>query len=98
MKVVSARLGDHVEHPAAGPPELGAEVAGLYGNLFDGVSNRKYLIFARKIGRIVFGSIEHVIVPARTLAVDRETGTRTGHVAPDLAARRLRYAGQYSCE
>src|SRR5258705_7458685 len=98
MKAVSARLRDHIESPAAGSPEFGAEVAVLNGNLFDGISNGKDLIFARKVCRIVFGSIEQVIVPARPLAVDGETGAWTRHIAPDLATRGLRHAGQHSRE
>ena len=35
MNVVCAGLGDHVEHAAAGPAELDAEVRGLNGHLLD---------------------------------------------------------------
>ena len=62
MQLVGAGLRDDIEHPAAGTAELGAEVAGLHGNLFDGVSDGKYLILAREISLIVLGSIQHVIV------------------------------------
>lgn len=98
MQLVGAGLRDDIEDPAAGPSEFSAEVAGLHGNLCDGVGNGKYLIFARQVCRIVFGTIEHVIVPARPLAVDREPGAGTRHVAPDLATRSLRHAGQHSRE
>src|SRR5258706_968827 len=96
MKVDGAGLRDRIEYSAAGSPEFGAEVAVLHGNFFDGVRNGKDLIFARKVCRIVFGSIEHVIVPARPLAVDGETGAWTRHIAPDLATRGLRHTWQQS--
>src|SRR4051812_2304918 len=96
MKLVSAGLRDDIKDSPAGPPEFSAEVAGLDRYLLDGIRNGKYLVFAGSIGRIVFGSIEHVIVPTRSLAVNREASSGTRHVAPDLTARGLGHAGQYS--
>src|SRR5262245_65159589 len=72
VETVRSRLRHHVEYAPAGAPKLSAEVAGLNRHLFYGVGDGEYLFFAAQQDLVVFGSIQHVVVAARALAVDRK--------------------------
>lgn len=99
MEIVGSRLRHYVEYAPAGAPEPDAEVAGLNRDFFDGISDREYLLLAGKRDIVVFGSIQHVVVAARALAVDRKPSSiayAARGAAPDAAARSLGCAGQSS--
>ena len=72
MQFVRARFRDHVEHAAARAAEFHAEVAGLNRDLLDRIGDGEYLFLASEPDFVVFGSVQHVVVAARTLAVDGE--------------------------
>src|SRR5262249_31598350 len=99
VEIVRSRLRHHVEYAPAGAPKLDAEVAGLNRHLFYGVGDGEYLFFAAQQDLVVFSSIQHVIVAARALAVNRKPSSVTNAAraaAPDAAAGSFGCAGQSS--
>src|SRR5262245_13522698 len=93
VQIVGSRLRHYVEYAPAGAPKLDAEVAGLNRHLFDGVGDGEYLFFAAQPDLVVFGSIQHVVVAARALAVDRKPSS----IAYARAAAPYSAAGSFSC-
>src|SRR5262249_1674332 len=99
VEIVGPRLRHYVEYAPAGAPELDAKVASLNRDFFDGISDREYLLFAGKRDIVVFGSIQHVVVGARALAVDRKSSSvaySARGAAPYTAAGSFGGAGQSS--
>ena len=96
VQLVGAGLGHHVEHAAAGASKFDAEVAGLSGNLLNGIGDGKHLFLAADPDFVVFGSVQHVVIATRALAVDGEAspvdcpGRRA---TPNLAAGSFRRPG-----
>src|SRR5262245_6904152 len=99
VEIVGSRLRHHVEYTPAGAPKLDAEVAGLNRHLFYCVGNGEYLFFAAQPDVVVFGSIQHVVVAARALTVDRTPSSiayTARAAAPHAAAGSFGCAGQSS--
>src|SRR5262249_59705508 len=97
--MVGPGLRPGVEPPSAGTPKLDAEVAGLNRHLFYGVGDGEYLFFAAQPDVVVFGSIQHVVVAARALAVDRKPSSiayAARAAAPHAAAGSFGCAGPSS--
>src|SRR5579872_6079051 len=93
VETVGSRLRHQVEYAAAAAPKLDAEVGGLNRHFFDGVGDSEYLFFAAQPDLVVFGSIQHIVVAARALAVDGKPSS-VASAAPYLAAGGFRCAGQ----
>src|SRR5262245_25128632 len=101
LEIVGSRLRHHVEYSPAGTPKLDAEVTGLNRHLFYGVGDSEYLFFAAQPDVVVFGSIQHVVVAARALAVDRKPSSvayAACAAAPYAAAGSFGCAGQSSSQ
>ncbi len=73
MKAVCTRLGDKVDHSAAGAAVLGSKVAGEHAEFLHGIE-RDSLANAGRKGVNVFGAVEQDARRGRTHSVDCETG------------------------
>src|SRR5262245_57310392 len=99
VEIVGSRLRHYIEYAPAGAPKLDAKVAGLNRHLFYGVGDSEYLFFAAQPDLVVFSSIQHVVVAARALAVDRKPCSiayAARVAAPYAAAGGFGCAGQRS--
>ena len=98
VQIVGAGFRDHIEHASTRAPELDAEVPRLHGNFLNGVGDGKNLLCAAYPDIVVFGPVEHVVIPARALTVDGEPSAIVSPVgrpaAPDSAAGSFRRARQ----